>query len=187
MILSNNQSRATLCFLETCLIVGLLPLKIILITASWSWYTNNKQNFLVEVFFRLRDEKIIHHSKRLWSVERTSRWFVHKSLRTRLLWFVFPRISKIKSPKSIVGIPSILNPASKEMLSHSVETVRNWNLFLTHPTYWNKHVTSKNAQCSHLMKNLNSQDLLQNRNLETVPICIVFHITCVMNTRDQTR
>ena len=152
MILSNNQSRATLCFLETCVIVGLLPLKIILITASWSWYTNNKQNFLVEEFpFEGRKiiiVQIIDHSKRLWSVERTSRWFVHKSLRTRLLWFVFPRISKIKSPKSIAGIPSILNPASKEMLSHSVETVRNWNLFLTHPTYWNKHVTSKNAQCS---------------------------------------
>ena len=27
-------------------------------------------------------------------------------------------------------------------------TVRNWRLFLTHPTYWNKSMTSKNAQCS---------------------------------------
>ena len=35
-ILSNSQSRATLSVLETCLIVGLLPLMIILITASLS-------------------------------------------------------------------------------------------------------------------------------------------------------
>ena len=36
LIRSNNQSRATLWVLETCLIVGLLPLMIILITASLS-------------------------------------------------------------------------------------------------------------------------------------------------------
>ena len=36
LILSNNQSRATLWVLETCLIVGLLPLMIILIAASLS-------------------------------------------------------------------------------------------------------------------------------------------------------
>ena len=35
-ILSNNQSRATLWVRETCLIAGLRPLIIILITASWS-------------------------------------------------------------------------------------------------------------------------------------------------------
>ena len=34
LILSNNQSRATLWVLDTCLIVGLLPFVIILITAS---------------------------------------------------------------------------------------------------------------------------------------------------------
>ena len=36
LILSNNQSRATLWVLETCLMVGLLPFMIILITASLS-------------------------------------------------------------------------------------------------------------------------------------------------------
>ena len=36
MILSNSQSAATLWVLDTCLIVGLLPLMIILITASLS-------------------------------------------------------------------------------------------------------------------------------------------------------
>ena len=36
LILSNNQSKATLCFLYTCLTVGLRPLILILITASLS-------------------------------------------------------------------------------------------------------------------------------------------------------
>ena len=40
--LSNNQSRATLWVLDTCLIVGILPLMIILITASLSSNTYNK-------------------------------------------------------------------------------------------------------------------------------------------------
>ena len=40
--LSNNQSRATLWVLVTCLIVGLLPFMIILITASLSSNTYNK-------------------------------------------------------------------------------------------------------------------------------------------------
>ena len=38
----NNQSRATLWVLETCLIVGLPPLMIILINASLSSNTYNK-------------------------------------------------------------------------------------------------------------------------------------------------
>ena len=41
LILSNNQSRATLWVQDTCLIVGLLPLMIILITASLSSNTDN--------------------------------------------------------------------------------------------------------------------------------------------------
>ena len=41
LILSNNQSRATLWVRETCLIVGLRPLIIILITASLSSKTFN--------------------------------------------------------------------------------------------------------------------------------------------------
>ena len=42
LIRSNNQSRATLWVPETCLIVGLLPFMIILITASLSSNTYNK-------------------------------------------------------------------------------------------------------------------------------------------------
>ena len=52
LILSNNQSRATLWVLETCLILGLLPFMIILITASLSSKMYNiaslREEFTVE-------------------------------------------------------------------------------------------------------------------------------------------
>ena len=51
LIRSNNQSRATLWVLETCLIVGLLPLIIILITASLSSNTYNKASRLADWTF----------------------------------------------------------------------------------------------------------------------------------------
>ena len=51
LILSNNQSRATLWVLETCLIIGLLPLIIILITASLSSNTYNKASWWEELTF----------------------------------------------------------------------------------------------------------------------------------------
>ena len=41
LILSNNQSKATLWVLDTCLIVGLRPVIIIFITASLSSKTYN--------------------------------------------------------------------------------------------------------------------------------------------------
>ena len=51
LILSNYQLSATLWFLETCLIVGLLPLMIILITASLSSNTYNKASWREELTF----------------------------------------------------------------------------------------------------------------------------------------
>ena len=62
LIRSINQSRATLWVLETCLIVGLLPCIIMLITASLSSNTYNKA-FWWEVCFG--------RSRRRW---RGSRW-----------------------------------------------------------------------------------------------------------------
>ena len=120
LILSNNRSRATLWVLETCLIVGLLPFMIILITASLSSKIYNRtslrEEFTLEeikinivqififpwIFFRVGDSD---GSPRTWS-----------------FWFVFPwRTVTIRSRKSSAGIPSNLNPASKEMISDSVE------------------------------------------------------------------
>ena len=51
LILSNNQSRATLWVLEICLIAGLLPFMIILITASLSSKMYNKSSLREEFAF----------------------------------------------------------------------------------------------------------------------------------------
>ena len=131
LILSNNQSRATQWVLETCLIVGLLPFMIILITAWLSSNTDNKASWREELTFEEIKSTLFKSLITLWDClrfwivwggERTSRWFVHKSHRSWLLWYVFPwRTATIRSHKSNALIPSNLNPASKEMISDSVE------------------------------------------------------------------
>ena len=125
-----NQSRATVWVLETCLIVGLLPLKIILITASLSSKIHNIASLWED--FAFEETKSIFSITLItpwdcfrfwivWGVERTSRFFINGSLLSLWLWFVFPRTATIRSHKSIAGIPANLNPASKEMISDSVE------------------------------------------------------------------
>ena len=54
LIRSNNQSSATLWVLETCLVVGLLPFMIILITASLSSNTYNKASWCEDWTFLMR-------------------------------------------------------------------------------------------------------------------------------------
>ena len=140
LIRSNSQSRATLWVLETCLIVGLLPFMIILITASLSSNTYNKGSWWEDLTFEgikstLSKSSVIPRDFfRFWSVwgsERTSLWFVHRSPRAWLLWYVFPWITAtIRSHKSKAGIPSYLNPASKEMISDSVELFETEVCFL---------------------------------------------------------
>ena len=61
LILSINQSRATLWVLETCLIVGLLPFMIILITASLSSNTHNKASWCKIVRLREQDQHYPNH------------------------------------------------------------------------------------------------------------------------------
>ena len=55
----------------------------------------------------------------------------------------FPRIETIRSHNSRAGNPSNLNPVSKEIISDSVELSEKGSLFLAHPTYWSKCVTSQ--------------------------------------------
>ena len=99
LILSNNQSRATLWVLETCLIVGLLPFQIILITASLSSNTYNKASWREELTFEETKSTLSRSSIipwdffrfwSLWGVARTSRRFVHRSHSSWLFWYVFP-------------------------------------------------------------------------------------------------
>ena len=74
VILSNNQSRATPWVLDTCLIVGLLPLIIILVTASLSSKTFNIalewENFTFEGTLST------WHKSRLSCLVGTLVWFV---------------------------------------------------------------------------------------------------------------
>ena len=130
LILSNNQSRATLWVLETCLIVGLLPFVIILITASLSSKTYNKGSWWEDWTFEgikstLSKSLItLRDCLRLWIVcggEKASRLFNNRSTK---FYTVLIRVSKNWNDqihRSRAGIPSNLNPASKEMISDCVE------------------------------------------------------------------
>ena len=62
LILSNDQSRATLSVLETCLTVGLLPLMIILITASLSSKMYNTASLRGEFTFEERTSTLFGSS-----------------------------------------------------------------------------------------------------------------------------
>ena len=143
---SRITNQEQLCgFWETCLIVGLLPFIINFITASLS--SKNRQ--FEEIKSTLSKSSITlwdcFRFWMLWGVERTSRLFTNGSTLSSWLWFVFPRTATIRSHKSSAGIPSNLNPASKEMIFWFCCTVRNWSLFLTNPNDRNTRMTSKNA------------------------------------------
>ena len=66
----------------------------------------------------------------VWGVERTSRLFINGSRRSSWLWFVFPRTATIRSHRSSAVKPSNLKPASKEMISDSVELCETEVCFL---------------------------------------------------------
>ena len=123
LIRSKNQSSATLWVLETCLIVGLLPFMIILITASLFSNTCNKASWCENWTFEgtqsmlFRTLNIPRDCPCTWPSSRQTTGF------TVLSWFsvVSPRAKTIRSHQSRAGIESNLNPASKEMISDSVE------------------------------------------------------------------
>ena len=114
---SNNQSSATLWVLETCLIVGLLPLMIILITASLSSNTYHKASW-----------------RAAWTFEGTESMSFITSISCDVCEHhylvapldlkhekTFPRTETIRSHNSRAGKPSHLNPVSREIISDSVE------------------------------------------------------------------
>ena len=66
LIRSNNQSKVTLWVLETCLIVGLLPFMIILITASLSSKIFNNASLREECTFEERKSTLSRSSVFRW-------------------------------------------------------------------------------------------------------------------------
>ena len=145
LIRSNNQSSATLWVLKTCLIVGLIPLMIILITASLSSNTNNKASWCEDWTFEEHNQCDGTH----WSFleifdsyhwQRVSPDFQESE-------------SCFQGQKQSDPINREHNPVQSQSSVQRDDfgfcwTVWNWSLFLTHPTYWNKCMTSKNAECS---------------------------------------
>ena len=179
---------------ETCLIVGLLPFIIILITASLSSNTYNKASWCADWKFQETKSMSFITSIQLWDFWRlwASITGFPDSSETRE---TFPRTETIRSHSSRAGNPSSLSPVSSEIISDSVELWETDVCFLAHPTYWNKCMTSQ--ICTTFLQKwiLNLQDLPQNQNPETVPICtcfssishmaILFVFTCVMNIWNQ--
>ena len=123
LIWSNNQSRATPWVLETCRIVGLLPLMIILITASLSSNTYNKASW--------REDWTFEGTESIISITLIFPWdfwcfliSLNRSPCSTLKFERrFQRTETIRSHNSRASKPSNLNPVSKEMISvREVET-----------------------------------------------------------------
>ena len=115
-----SESRATLWVLETCLIVGLLPLMIILITPSLSSNTDNKASWRADWTFEGTESMCSITSIFVWDLWRlwTSLSGCPDRSKTRE---TFPRTETIRSHNSRAGNPSNLSPVSREMISDSVE------------------------------------------------------------------
>ena len=97
-----------------------------------------------------------------------------------------------------------LDPIVPEQVTHPVSvqwnnfrfcwTVRNWRLFLAHPTYWNKCMTSKNDQCSSrsgfwifkISREVRVLKKSQSALLSNIfHMTILFVFTCMMNIWNQ--
>ena len=202
LLRSNHQSRATLFGLETRLSERLLPFVIILITSSLSSKTYNKTSWREEMTFEgikstLSKSLIIpwdcFRFWIVWGVERTSRFFINGSPRSLWLWFVFPRTATIRSHKSNAVIPFNLNPASKEMVSDSVELCETEVCF-SHIQLIGTNIWLPNMQCSSrsgfwiLKISCKSRVLKQSQSAlfsNVTHIAILFVFTCVMNVWNQ--
>ena len=151
VIRSNNiQSRATLWVLETCLIVGLLLLMIILITASLSSNTYNKWNFLTRGLDIWKNNiNVFHHI-----------YFV----RLVCLW-LDPIVPERANHPISVQCPMrwfqiLLNCEKQQFVSCTSNLLEQMYDFRKRIMFLQKWIS-------------NLQDLLRSQSLE-VPVCIVW-------------
>ena len=175
LIRSNNQSSATLWVLETCLIVGLLPSMIILITASLSSNTYNKASWCENWTFEGTQSTLFKTLNIPWD-RLFGPWLLSQFTTGCFVlswgWIVFPKTKTIRSHKSRAGIPSNLNPASKEMIRILLNCVKL--KFVSYTSNLLEQMYDFQICTMFLQKwILSPQDLLQNRCLEAVPVCIV--------------
>ena len=133
-------------------IVGLLPFMIILITASLSSNTYNKASWWEDWDVwgnKISIIQFIDQSLKLLAFVNHVRWrtnFTFDALFETVLIRVSKncndQISKVKSGNTIQ--PQSCIQGNDFWFCWAV---RNWSLFLAHPTSWYKCLTSKNAQC----------------------------------------
>ena len=83
----------------------------------------------------------------VWSGEQASRLFNNGSPRSIRFWVVFPTTETIRSHRSRAGNTTKPQSCIQRNDFWFGWTAWTWSLFLTHPTSWNKCMTSKNAQC----------------------------------------
>ena len=109
-------------------------------------------------------------------------------------WIVFPRTKTTRSDKSRAGIPSNLHPASKEMISHSVELWETEVCFLYVQLIGTNVWLPKNAQCSSrsgfrifkISRKVRVLKQSQSALLSSIShMTILFVFTCMMNIWDQ--
>ena len=102
---------------------------MILITASLSSKMYKKASLREEITFEETKSTFSRSSIFPWIFFRVGDFY--RSPRTWSFWCVFPwRTVTVRCHKSSAGLPSILNPASKEMISDSVELCENEVCFL---------------------------------------------------------
>ena len=193
----NNQSRATLWVLETCLIVGLLPFVIILITASLSSNTHNKASWCENWTFEGTQSTLVKTLNIPWD-RLFGSWLVSRPTTCcsvlSVVWVVFSRTETIRSHNSRAGIQSNLNPASKEMISDSVELCETKVCFLHIQLIGTYVWLPRNAQCSSrngfwVLKISRKIGVL--KQYQSALFCSITHttillvFTCVMNVRYQ--
>ena len=94
-------------------------LMIIVISASLSSNTYNKTCWWQELTFERTQSILFSTLVFLWDRWLLSMITGHNGLSA--VWVMFPKTETIKSPNSRANSPSNLNPASKEMISDSVE------------------------------------------------------------------
>ena len=143
LILSSNQSRETLWVLDTCHIVGLLPLIIMLITVSLSSNTYNiAMDWEILTFestlLNMKQFRTVVHvwSFRLILGALARRGVMQQvSLYPWILGFIGLILGALEHfynqiPKSRAGISSIRRPASRESIPASVELCETEVCFL---------------------------------------------------------
>ena len=155
---SNNQSTKTLWVLDTCLIVGLLPLIIILITASLS---SNTYNIALKpecvpldgtwsMLVRSRLVFVVGIGFRACLIEELPTGFTVALLHLWFCWFGLVKNEILQSQhlKDRERESHLCVNLHQEKSPQLLQSCVNFCLFLAHPTYWHERLTSENAKNS---------------------------------------